>query len=459
MLTAPATTSSILGVVTTIHLALAALANHRHARGTPVSATAAVSILFAASPWLLPSVPGVALGLALHVIWFGICEWLKPAAAPSPAAARAATTSTAGRTASPGRPLPAAPARSAPAGTTSRGFVAAPIIAVIAETPSIRTIRFARPEGFHFEAGQFVTVRIQVDGREHARCYSISSAPSTPGYLEISVRAQGVVSNALHATARPGAMLSIKGPVGAFKYPSADHRPIVLLAGGIGITPLISMLRHAVLNEPTRPVSLIYSAKSVDDFAFRDELTSIGRRHPQARIIFAVSGGSASPHFYSGRIDEGLLRNTVPDLSHSIAYICGPQPMIDGLRALLGSLAMSPAQIRYEVFSAAIAAAGAEGQAARARPARAARSPFEMSCTASNVQVPIHPGQTILEAAEQANVPVASLCRAGVCGTCRVRVAEGEVDCESTALDPADQAEGYVLACVSTVRSSCAVHV
>ena len=130
----------------------------------------------------------------------------------------------------------------------------------------------------------------------------------------------------------------------------------MLLAGGIGITPLISMLRHAVSTEPTRPVTLVYSAHTQDDFAFRDELSAMVHRHPQVRVQLAVTSGASHPSIYPGRIDESLLRATVPDLAHSIAFICGPSGMIDATKALLGGLGVPPAQIRHEVFQQAVAA-------------------------------------------------------------------------------------------------------
>ena len=139
----------------------------------------------------------------------------------------------------------------------ARGFTQTPMLAVIDESPDIKTIRVQRPAGFDFVAGQFLPVRIRVDGKEQVRCYSISSSPFTEGFLEISVKRQGLVSNALHATARPGGILTVKAPNGHFTYPSGDDRPLVLLAGGVGITPLVSMLRYAVHSEPSRPVTLI----------------------------------------------------------------------------------------------------------------------------------------------------------------------------------------------------------
>ncbi len=225
------------------------------------------------------------------------------------------------------------------------------------ETTDIRTFRLARPDGFDFVAGQFLPVRVKADGRDHVRCYSISSSPAARGYLEISVKRQGLVSGTLHTIARPGTPLSVRSPGGSFTYPSGDDRPLLLVGGGIGITPLLSMLRHAVEAEPSRRVTLLYSAATEDAFAFRDEIRGLTRRHPQARAFFAVTKGAGGPEFYAGRIDKALVRAAVPDLASAIAMLCGPQPMIDGIRELLASLGMPAAQIRSELFEAAVAAA------------------------------------------------------------------------------------------------------
>jgi ferredoxin-NADP reductase len=151
-------------------------------------------------------------------------------------------------------------------------WVKTPVVAVFDETPDVRTFRMARPEGFEFKAGQFLTIRVRADGKEHVRCYSISSPPDARGHLEITVKRIGLVSGALHATVRPGSMLSVRPPGGAFVYPTGEDRPLVLIAGGVGITPLMSMLRHAIDAEPWRPVTLFYSVRTVEDIAFRDEL-------------------------------------------------------------------------------------------------------------------------------------------------------------------------------------------
>jgi ferredoxin-NADP reductase len=439
VLTHPPCASSTLALATTIHLALTVLSNHRRTGGTRTVSwpPALISILFTITPWLLPGSAGVAAGLAAHVAWFVACEWV---CSETPRQVDA---------------LPAAPRASA-SGVAMNVFIEVPVIATFNETREIKTIRFARPDDFAFEAGQFVTVRLAVDGKEYARCYSISSAPEVRGYFEVSVQRQGVVSTALHTVAHPGAMLAIRRPNGRFVYPAADDRPIVLLAGGVGITPLMSMLRHAVHAEPTRPITLLYSAQTADGFAFRDELSSLERRHPHVRVVFtATREREPRTDVRAGRIDSTLLRAVTPDLTRSIAFICGPKSMIDAMTTLLESMGVASNQVRYEMFEAAVAASAAAP--ASAATSRAAVAEFPLHCAASGKTVAIRAGDTLLDAAERGGIAVASLCRAGVCGTCRTRVINGDVDCTSTTLDARERADGFVLACVATARTACTV--
>jgi ferredoxin-NADP reductase len=345
------------------------------------------------------------------------------------------------------------------------GFVPTPVLAIFGETEDIRTFRLARPEGFEFQSGQFLTVAVQVGGQRLARCYSISSAPETRGYLEISVKRQGLVSGALHSTVRVGSQLPVRPPAGRFVYPVGDDRPLVLLGGGVGCTPLMSMLRHAVACEPSRPVTYLLSAKTERDIAFRQELSLLARRHPQVQIAVALTRASGNgPGFHVGRIDEPLVRRTVTDPQSALFYVCGPLPMIDAMKTLLRGMGVPDAQIHFEAFGAAVAAAASASaipaSAPQRRPARLAsvgRAGFALCLARSGRTTTIGKGQTLLEAAEAAQIEIPSSCRAGICGTCRTRLIEGEVDCDGDALDPADREKGYVLACVAMARTDCAI--
>jgi NADH oxidoreductase Hcr len=229
----------------------------------------------------------------------------------------------------------------------------------------------------------------------------------------------------------------------------------------------MSMLRHGIATEPSRPITLLYGARTEDGHAFSDELRALTRRHPQLQVCYAVSQGATRPEFYAGRIDEALIRLAAPDIAHSISLICGPRGMIDELKGLLQRIGVPPDQIKSEYFEAAIAASTklrAERDAGVASvdpPAatrvRSASNAAEVTFQNSGVRAAVAQGQTLLEAAEALGVPIASLCRAGVCGSCRTRVVTGQVTCRSDLLDSRERESGMVLACVTTLDGACVV--
>jgi len=438
--TAPA---SLLAFVTTIHVALLAL---RQSRGASprwlLPPVLLASAALSAAPWVFPSFGAVIAGLAAHIVWFIACDRLarRQPHVDAPAIAAAHTS----------------PSALAPA-PRARAFQPASVLAVHDETPTIRTFRLARPEGFTFAAGQFVPVQIRVDGKPHVRCYSISSAPEAAGYLDITVRRQGVVSGTLHAIVKPGATLLVRPPAGRFVYPDGDERPIVLLGGGVGVTPLMSMLRHAVLAEPARPISLLLSVRSSSDVAFHDELAWLPRRHPHARVMVTVTGADASRNgFRSGRISPAMVAEHVLDPRDSIYLLCGPPAMIRDVRQLLDGLGVPDAQIRSEVFQAATAIGATPPPADDAGPPAPRRqTPPRLTLSQSRRSVDVPQGATLLEAAESVGVSIPTVCRSGVCGTCRTRLTSGDVRCTSDALGAGDA--GFVLPCVTWAAGDCAL--
>ena len=437
----PPTPTSALAFVTTVHLGLVVLRKHRSPSGAfPWAVLPA--LLLCASPWWFPFITALGAGLALQVAWFVACEKLVPAVAPMasapPAAARRAAAAVA--------PAPVNPL-TAPAG---REFTPVAVLAVLEESPTIRTFRLARPAPFSFEAGQFLTVRVLVDGQSHVRCYSISSPPEATGYLEISVKRQGLVSGTLHATLRPGSQLHVKPPAGRFTYPAGDDRPVVLIAGGVGITPLLSMLRHGAAADPSRPITLLYSARGRKELAFWDELEWLSRRHPQVRLVGTVTERGADWQDRVGRIDQPLIANHVPDAAHSVFMLCGPLEMIDAVRSALGAMGVPETQVRSEVFQAAAAIGAAPASVAAAGGTR-------LALTRSGRTVEIAASQTLLDAAESGGASIPTLCRAGVCGTCRTRLVSGDGRCTSDALDHRDRQAGYVLPCVTWAQGDCAL--
>ncbi len=446
--------TSALAFATTVHVAMVVLRKHRLPAGV-FPWVVIPSLLFCASPWLFPSVRALATGLILHLAWFIACEKLTPARPPAADGSHAAVRVSLAGAVWPGRQTGAAISAE-----SSKEFVPVPVLAAIDESPSIRTFRLARPESFAFQAGQFLTVCVQVEGEPHVRCYSISSAPEATGYLEISVKRQGLVSGTLHATVRPGAHLLVKPPAGRFVYPARDDRPVVLVAGGVGITPLASMLRHAVVADPGRPVTLLYSARGSNELAFWDELAWLGSRHPQVRVFGTITEPSAGWTDRVGRIDEALIARCVPDAAHSVFLMCGPLEMIGTLRGVLLARGVPASQVRSEVFRAAAAIGataplvlGETGEENTAAPT----GPTRLELVKSQRTVDIQGSQTLLDAAESVGAEIPTLCRAGVCGTCRTRLLSGEACCKSDSLDDGDRTAGFVLPCVTWAQSDCAL--
>jgi glycine betaine catabolism B len=416
--TAPAS-SSVLAFVTTVHAGLFLLRAHSGRRGGWVLALP--SALLAGLTWVLNAPAWLVTSLAANVAWFTACQFLAPAIED--------------------QTLDAAEA--------AHRFVALQVLESRDECSTIRTIRLSRPPGFDFEAGQFLTVQVELGGRKHVRCYSISSAPDVPDHLEISVRRQGLVSGLLHARVRTGGQLLARRPAGRFVYPSDNGRPVVLLAGGIGITPLIAMVRHAVAAEPQRPLTLLYSVRHAGDIAFRDELARLAHAHPLLRVLITVTGGTPGDGLRHGRIDAAAIRESVADPTGAVYLICGPLAMIEGAKALLADVGVPASQVRFEAFEAA-AAVGAKvpgaGEAGTERRLKLARS---------RVDATVSPGESLLEAAERAGAEIPSVCRAGVCGACRTRLVSGSARCTSATLAPVEREKGFVLPCVTWADGDC----
>lgn len=417
MLDAAPAASSVLAFVCTMHAALFLLRAHSGRRAAPL--LGAPSMLLSVMAWVLTSPSWLTAGVAADAAWFVACQaWAPPRDAELKAAEAA------------------------------HRFVPLRVLDARTESPSIKTLRLSRPPGFEFEAGQFLTVQVEVGGRQHVRCYSISSAPGETAHLEISVRRQGLVSGLLHATVATGGTLRARRPAGRFVYPSDNRRPVVLLAGGIGITPLIAMVRHAVAADPDRAVTLIYSVRHASEMAFREELARLEDAHRPLKVVLTVTGAGGPPGVRQGRIDAAVIRESVPEPTAAVYLMCGPLAMIEGARRLLADLGVPEDQIRFEAFEAA-AACGAKVACGGAHVER------RLTLARSRAEAVIAPGESLLDAAERAGAQIPTVCRAGVCGTCRTRLLSGRARCTSVALAPVEREKGFVLPCVAWAEDDC----
>jgi ferredoxin-NADP reductase len=225
--------------------------------------------------------------------------------------------------------------------------------ATVQETPRSRTIELDVPGWAGHRAGQHVDVRLTAgDGYQAQRSYSIASAPGD-GRLALTVERidDGEVSPYLVDDLQPGDKLEVRGPIGGyFIWEPGQGGPLLLVAGGSGVVPLMSMLRHHAAAGSDVPVRLVYSSRTLADVIYRDELARLAG--PHVEVVHTLTREQpAGWQGYARRIDEALLRETAwPAAELPLAYVCGPTLLVERAADALAGLGYEPAQIRTERF-------------------------------------------------------------------------------------------------------------
>ncbi len=306
-------------------------------------------------------------------------------------------------------------------------------VAVRDETQDVRTIVFAAPEPrrFAFRPGQFMTFAFNVDGREIPRCYTLASSPTRPDRIAITVKRQpgGLVSPWLHATMRPGRRVAVAGPMGEFCAPWEAPGKRLLISGGSGVTPLMSMTRAAYdLADGTCDILFVHAARSPDDILFRAELAGMARHWPGLRTAFVCEGDSPGEAWpgHRGRLSLPMLRLIAPDLLEREVFCCGPAPFMRAVRTMLDEAGFDRARYHEESFDFSalpdvvqVEVATAETAVAVSYSVQFVRSGQTITCAASS---------TVLDAAKAAGLKLPSSCAKGMCGTCKSKLIAGRVD-------------------------------
>lgn len=309
---------------------------------------------------------------------------------------------------------------------------------IVEEAGDIRSFYLAPADGLGmagYLAGQHLPVRARIDGSGECarRVYTLSSAPSDD-FLRISVRRQGAFSNWLHART-VGDLLEARAPLGAFRMSGDEGRAAVLIAAGVGITPMLSMLRQIVFEgrrrRRTRPTWLVHAARSREERAFHAEIAELVAQADGAVRFVAVHSAPASgeregvDYSWQGRFAATDLARFLPFGDYDF-YLCGPQGFMqssyDGLRAM----GVSDDRVHAEAFGPSSLERDGEAQAPHAAPA--ASESVTVAFTASGKEARWEPGSgTLLELAEARGLAPEFSCRSGTCGTCAVRLARGTV--------------------------------
>jgi len=207
---------------------------------------------------------------------------------------------------------------------------------------------------FEFYPGQFLVLSFEIFDpakdrlRRKNRAFSISSSPTEKSYVEITVKKTGLVSTYMHGCIKEGDLLLIKNRSGEFHFREGLADELVLIAGGTGIAPLMSMIRYVTERKLTVKMTLLFSNKTPADIVFYKELRDMESRNPLLRCVFTIT----RPEGYSwqgptGRISQELIERCVPN-RQALFYICGPTPMIQSCVLLLKAVGVDPSRIRLE---------------------------------------------------------------------------------------------------------------
>ncbi|KHL11974.1 UNVERIFIED_CONTAM: hypothetical protein LK11_39140 [Mumia flava] len=318
-------------------------------------------------------------------------------------------------------------------------------------THDVRSFTLAPTESrsFAFEAGQYVTVRVDVDGVPLERCYSISSPPSRTGSIEITVKRVlgGPVSTWLHDQVGPGSRLHVAGPYGRFTRAGRSGKELWLSAGS-GITPMMAMARELRDRGTGADVVLVHNARTPRDILFRRELEA----PPPGLEVAAVCERDADDeawHSYRGLLTLPMLTAIAPDLLERDVLLCGPPAYMAAVRELLAVAGVDPGRCREERFELGAGAGETPDDGDVPPPSDVRLHSIELR--RSGRTITCDAATTILEATASAGVRVPSSCHEGLCGTCKSDLLSGSVDMQHQGgIRPREIREGKILLCCST---------
>jgi len=313
-------------------------------------------------------------------------------------------------------------------------------------------------ETFDFTQGQYLTFRRNFDGDELRRSYSICAGKGE-GALKVGIKRVdgGAFSTWANEDLKIGDQLEAMPPMGNFHAPLAPEqaRHYLGFAGGSGITPVLSILKTILSQEPQSSFTLVYANKAVSTIMFREELEDLKNQYlGRLNVIHILEADGQDIDLFTGLVTEqkcaDLFQRWIDITSVDLAFICGPEPMMLGIAKALRTHGLDDDQIKFELF--------ASGQPGRARKrvvsksAASAKSETRATVTLDGTGYTFDMAKdvSILEAAIENTMDAPFACKAGVCSTCRCKVLEGDVEMvQNHALEDYEVEQGYVLSCQS----------
>lgn len=336
---------------------------------------------------------------------------------------------------------------------------------VVKETSDTVTIYFEQPEPYlDYKPGQYLSVILELGGKEERRSYSLCTSPFTDPHPGITVKRVkgGVVSNYLNDQIRPGKTIEIMKPLGHFTtdFHSKNKNHFVMVAGGSGITPIMGIAKSVFVNEPESKITLIYCSRSEHQIIFKKQLDALEAKYQdRLKVIHNISQPSASWTGLKGRLDVKkvkaiLSEQQYPELEGSKYFVCGPDGVMDTAIKALVEMGVAEKSIQKERFFLDLEAKEENLKAKGKLPPELTRE-IEVTVEGQSFSFEVPAGKTILEAGLDKDINMPYSCQSGLCTACRGRLISGKVDMiEDAGLSESEIAAGFILCCSSKPASS-----
>jgi glycine betaine catabolism B len=339
------------------------------------------------------------------------------------------------------------------------------------ETHNIKTFRMVPLDGgqlpFEAIAGQYINLMLTIDGKRVNRSYTISSSPTRNAYVEISVKRDGLASKYLHSQIKEGDKIKVGAAAGKFYFAGNESQRVILVAGGVGITPMMAVIRSLTDRCWPGDLYLIFAVKQRHDVVYERELEYLTARYPNLHVLVTLTADTeAKPGGIwdgtRGRISAEMVKKFVPGPLKDRVMLCGPEPQMQAARKVfVEELGVPNELVHEEAFVSPPApkdeAAAESAMMAPAVEAADAAGEFVVHFKRSDKKVETI-GLTVLEAAEDNDVAIPFECRSGICGQCKCKLVSGRVVMEAQdALTASDKAKGLILACQARPVQNCEV--
>jgi len=337
------------------------------------------------------------------------------------------------------------------------------------ETPDVKTFRLVACHGggipFSYLPGQFLTITMPVEeGKKPIRrSYTISSSPTQGYYCEVTVKRedQGAGSRYLHDKVKKGDTLEVQAPSGKFFFTGKEADSVLLVAGGVGITPMMSITRALTDMEWPGEIYFLVACRDPEHFIFATELERLQERHPNLQVFVAMSRIEKEiKGIHRGRLSKELLAEWVPDIGSKWIHICGAPQMMNSTKEMLAELSVPAERIHTENFGSLQKPRAKAAARKKTGSVATTETAATVNFSTSGKSTQFLPDETVLDASERIDVDIDSSCRTGMCGVCAVKLLSGQVTMEvEDGLEADDKAASMILACQAKSTSDVEVEV